>query len=57
LFARLIDAAGLSRAAIAAISPATAAAAGTGWGRIAVAAVPTDDALLAAAARLCEETG
>jgi len=39
---------------IAAISAATANAAGEGWQAVAIAAVPTDDALLAAAARLCE---
>ena len=38
---------------IAAISPAVLAAAGDGWVDTAVASVPTDDALLAAAAPLC----
>lgn len=38
---------------IAAISPAVLAAAGDGWADTAVASVPTDDALLAAAAPLC----
>lgn len=41
--------------AIAAISPAVAAAAGEGWARVAIAARPQDDALLAVAARLCQE--
>ncbi len=39
--------------AIAAISPAAAAAAGGDWADVAVAETPTDDALLALAARLC----
>ncbi|WCT73218.1 uroporphyrinogen-III synthase [Sphingomonas naphthae] len=43
------------RGRIAALSPAVAEAAGPGWHSVAVAAAPTDDALLAAAARLCEE--
>jgi uroporphyrinogen-III synthase len=51
LFAGLVDPAGR---AIAAISLATAEAAGLGWRAVAIAAQPTDDALLAAAARLCE---
>lgn len=38
---------------IAAISPAVTDAAGPGWSAVAVADRPTDDALLAAAARLC----
>jgi len=48
---------GLDRAAIriAAISPAAADAAGTGWAAIETAAQPTDDALLALAQRLCEK--
>lgn len=41
--------------AIAAISSAAAAAAGGGWGSVAVALQPTDDALLALAARLCNK--
>lgn len=56
LFAALVDKAAFARAAIriAAISPAALVAAGEGW-RAAIAAVsPDDDALLAAAARLCE---
>lgn len=40
--------------AVAAISPATLAAAGGGWKAAVAADAPTDDALLAAAARLCE---
>ena len=44
-----------ARHRLAAISPAAAAAAGPGWCAVAVAAAPTDAALLAAAARLCEE--
>lgn len=39
---------------IAAISPATAAAAGTGWRAVAVAATPRDEALLEVAAKLCQ---
>lgn len=39
---------------IAAISPAVLAAAGEGWAATATAAQPTDDALLAAAAELCQ---
>ena len=39
--------------AIAAISPAAADAVGTGWKAVAIARSPTDDALLALAARLC----
>lgn len=39
---------------IAAISPAVLAAAGTGWTATAVAARPTDEALLAVAAQLCQ---
>jgi uroporphyrinogen-III synthase len=38
---------------IAAISPAAAEAAGSGWAAMEAAAEPTDDALLALAARLC----
>lgn len=51
-FAELADPA---RFAIAAISPAVAEAAGAGWARTIVAARPDDDALLAVAARLCQE--
>jgi uroporphyrinogen-III synthase len=39
--------------AIAAISPAAAEAAGPGWARVESAQVPSDDALLALAERLC----
>lgn len=39
---------------IAAISPAVLAAAGTGWIQVATAERPADDALLAAAAELCQ---
>ena len=47
----LVEAHGIARSeiAIAALSPAVAAAAGTGWANIAIAAAPTDAALLAAA--------
>jgi uroporphyrinogen-III synthase len=56
LFGALVDAAGLSRAvvAVAALSPAVAAAAGPGWAAVAAAARPTDAALLAVVAKLCE---
>lgn len=40
---------------LAAISPAAAKAAGTGWGALEVAGEPSDDALLALAARLCDK--
>ena len=40
---------------VAAISPAALAAAGDGWRASAAATVPTDDALLDAAARLCDQ--
>lgn len=40
--------------AVAAISSATLAAAGSGWRAVTAPAAPNDDALLAAAARLCE---
>lgn len=40
---------------LAAISDAAAAVAATGWGRVAVADRPRDDALLALAQRLCQE--
>lgn len=42
---------------IAAISAAAAKAAGEGWAAVAVAEKPNDDALLAAAARLCDQAG
>jgi uroporphyrinogen-III synthase len=56
LFAMLTDATALSRRAIriAAISLAARDAAGAGWAAALAAACPDDDALLAAAARLCE---
>lgn len=44
-----------ARFAIACLSPAVAAAAGPGWRAVATAAQPDDDALLAVAARLCQE--
>lgn len=46
-----------SRIVIAAISPAAAEACGAGWKRVHGAAQPTDAALLALAARLCESPG
>lgn len=46
-----------SRVTVAAISPRTARAAGTGWRRIAIAAEPRDHALLALAAKLCQTDG
>lgn len=54
--AALVDAAGLPRAAtaLAAISPAAAAAAGPGWRRIAVAPRPDDAALIAVARMLAD---
>jgi uroporphyrinogen-III synthase len=56
LLAGLIDARKIARpsVAIAAISPATATAAGLGWREIAVAERPDDDALLAAALAMCD---
>lgn len=53
-FAMLVDRSGVR---IAAISPATRAAAGEGWREVAVAARPTDASLLAAAAKLCNHRG
>jgi len=55
-FAALADLAGLDRATIrmAAISAAAADAAGTGWDRLAAAAVPTDAALLDLARTLAD---
>lgn len=44
-----------ARFAVACLSPAVAAAAGPGWRALATAAQPDDDALLAVAARLCQE--
>jgi len=57
LIATLTERAGIDRrrVAIAAISESAALAAGQGWRAVAIAARPTDDALLAAAARLCKE--
>jgi uroporphyrinogen-III synthase len=51
------EAAGLDRAriAIAAISAEAAAAAGDGWERVEAASEPSDSALLALAARLCDK--
>jgi uroporphyrinogen-III synthase len=40
---------------IAAISEAAAEAVGKGWRRVAIAETPTDDALLALAAGLCDK--
>jgi uroporphyrinogen-III synthase len=56
LFARLVDDAGLERDAIpiAAISPAAAEAAGSGWKATLAALTPRDDALLELAAKLCK---
>lgn len=54
---RLADIAGeRSKTTIVAISDAAAAAAGRGWARVAVAVRPSDEALLALAARLCNKT-
>lgn len=46
-----------SQVTVAAISPRTARAAGSGWRRLAVAAEPRDHALLALAAKLCQTMG
>lgn len=54
LFATLVDP---THIAIAAISVATRDAAGAGWRAVAVADRPTDAALLAAAAKLCDHGG
>ena len=43
-----------SQVAVAALSPAVAAALGTGWTHIAVASTPTEDALFAAARLACD---
>jgi uroporphyrinogen-III synthase len=53
LFARFVDP---SAIAIAAISPATLAAAGDGWRASQVAERPTDASLLAVAAKLCDQS-
>lgn len=52
-FAELVD--DRSGIAIAAISPAAAEAAGTGWECVEAAELPSEDALLALAARLCNK--
>jgi uroporphyrinogen-III synthase len=56
-FADAADRLGLDRTSIriAAISPAAAEAAGTGWAAVESAAQPTDEALLALAERLCDK--
>lgn len=56
MFRRLVDQAGYDPAAIriAAISDTTGEVAGTGWASVVTAEMPNDDALLAAAARLCD---
>ncbi|KMS54382.1 uroporphyrinogen III synthase [Novosphingobium barchaimii LL02] len=58
-FAQLCDEAGIARAQIrlAAIGPRVAARAGTGWADIRCAQSPDDAALLALAARMCQEAG
>ncbi len=55
-FAALVDAADLDRStrAIGVLSLAVAAAAGSGWRSVAVADVPTEDALFAATGLTCE---
>lgn len=57
LFGKLIDRAALDRGriAIVAISEAVCAAAGPGWAKALAAPVPTDEALLEIAARLCDQ--
>lgn len=42
---------------IAALGPRIAAAAGEGWGEIAIAALPSDQALLALARQMCQDPG
>ena len=56
-FAALVDQAGCERnsIAIAAISDAAAETTGEGWAQIEVAEAPSEDALLALAARLCNK--
>jgi uroporphyrinogen-III synthase len=56
-FGQLVDKAGMARAmiAVAAISEAAAASAGTGWRRLAAADRPRDEALLELAAELCKK--
>jgi uroporphyrinogen-III synthase len=55
-FAELTDARGRESIAIVAISPAAADAAGAGWAQVDAADKPTDEALLALAERLCNNT-
>jgi len=57
-FAGLIDRARIERSniRIATLSQAIVSAAGSGWGEIAAAEQPNDDALLAIAARLCDQS-
>lgn len=59
LFRRLVERAGLAREAlaIAALSPAVAAAAGPGWREVGVAARPGTAEVLAAVRRLCHKAG
>ena len=57
LFASLITPARRSAIRIAAMSPASAAACGTGWAEISISATPDDTALLACAERLCIRAG
>lgn len=54
--AELVDSAGMARDALAlvAISPAVAQAAGSGWRALATAAVPRDEAMIAAAGTLVD---
>ncbi len=54
LFASLVDPGAIATAAI---SEATRRAAGDGWRAVAVADLPTDASLLAAAAKLCDQSG
>lgn len=56
-FAELAEQQELDRAQIAVIAISSAAAAGRGWKRVAVAEHPSDDALLALAERLCDKGG
>lgn len=59
LFATLVDAAALDRGAIvvAGLSEAVCVAGGGGWAGAFAAPMPNDDALLAIAARLCDQGG
>jgi uroporphyrinogen-III synthase len=52
--AELVDVAQRAKVMLAAISKAAAGAAGTGWKGVRIASAPTDAAVLALAARLCE---